>query len=361
MSLFGRHSGLEHTQPLEIRERFAERLPPLPGDVRTISLCPKHEAKGPTNTILHEPSLRPGHTPNPALTGRPTGSNPASAPPENVSILFQTRRVLARSGWKAVSGGAEKTKGRGVNTVPCPLKSRCFRRSGNRLRGIPILAAAIWSSSRHLSILASLGLLLPVALSRVARAQDPTPVTILPICHSPPEETVCQCCAAIIHAARRGDGRRCNLWPHRTREATEAKRPSYNLDLQQKKKKCRTARWRAGRTTRLQPRRTGFDSRPGSPPERGHWSAGSLGDLPFPPLLHSVSTPHSPRFNLVGSHELDGKSLANISTPAQPMRVKRGEYEAPAERNSKGEREIPRKPADQRHSPARSHCGPCID
>ncbi|KAJ8897348.1 hypothetical protein PR048_002694 [Dryococelus australis] len=41
---------------------------------------------------------------------------------------------------------------------------------------------------------------------------------------------------------------------------------------------------------------------------RCRWSPGFLGDLPFPP-------PYSPRFNLIGSQDLDVDSRPNISTP----------------------------------------------
>ncbi|KAJ8881344.1 hypothetical protein PR048_017825 [Dryococelus australis] len=59
-------------------------------------------------------------------------------------------------------------------------------------------------------------------------------------------------------------------------------------------------RWCSGQTTRLPPRRTGFDSRRsgsqifsrGNRAERCRWSAGFLGDLPFTPYLHSGAASH---------------------------------------------------------------------
>ncbi|KAJ8885389.1 hypothetical protein PR048_011586 [Dryococelus australis] len=48
----------------------------------------------------------------------------------------------------------------------------------------------------------------------------------------------------------------------------------------------------SGQTTRLPPRRTGFDSRRGNRARRCCWSAGFLGDLPFPTPLHSGAAPY---------------------------------------------------------------------
>ncbi|KAJ8878425.1 hypothetical protein PR048_019003 [Dryococelus australis] len=45
------------------------------------------------------------------------------------------------------------------------------------------------------------------------------------------------------------------------------------------------------------------------------WSAGFLGDLPLPPSLHYGIAPYSHRFTLIGSQDLDIKSLPNLSTP----------------------------------------------
>ncbi|KAJ8884368.1 hypothetical protein PR048_016225 [Dryococelus australis] len=47
---------------------------------------------------------------------------------------------------------------------------------------------------------------------------------------------------------------------------------------------------------------------------RCRWSAGFLGDLPFPPALHSGAAPYSPRFSLIGSQYFDVKSRPNLFT-----------------------------------------------
>ncbi|KAJ8872583.1 hypothetical protein PR048_026189 [Dryococelus australis] len=44
------------------------------------------------------------------------------------------------------------------------------------------------------------------------------------------------------------------------------------------------------------------------------WSAGLLGDLPFPPPFNSRAAPLSPRFTLIGSQDLDVKSHTNLFT-----------------------------------------------
>ncbi|KAJ8893416.1 hypothetical protein PR048_006007 [Dryococelus australis] len=44
------------------------------------------------------------------------------------------------------------------------------------------------------------------------------------------------------------------------------------------------------------------------------WSAGFLGDLPFPPPLHSGAAPYSPHFIFIGSQQLDVKSGPNLFT-----------------------------------------------
>ncbi|KAJ8873466.1 hypothetical protein PR048_024284, partial [Dryococelus australis] len=44
------------------------------------------------------------------------------------------------------------------------------------------------------------------------------------------------------------------------------------------------------------------------------WSAGFLGDLHIPPLLHSGTAPYLPRFTLIGSQDLDVTSRSKIST-----------------------------------------------
>ncbi|KAJ8885938.1 hypothetical protein PR048_012144 [Dryococelus australis] len=45
---------------------------------------------------------------------------------------------------------------------------------------------------------------------------------------------------------------------------------------------------------------------------RCHWSAGFLGDLPFPPPFHYGAAPYSPHFALIGSEDLDVKSRPNL-------------------------------------------------
>ncbi|KAJ8895308.1 hypothetical protein PR048_000633 [Dryococelus australis] len=52
----------------------------------------------------------------------------------------------------------------------------------------------------------------------------------------------------------------------------------------------------------------------GSRAGRCHWSAGFLGDLPFPLPLHSGAAPFSPHFALVGSQELVLNGSPNFST-----------------------------------------------
>ncbi|KAJ8887445.1 hypothetical protein PR048_013660 [Dryococelus australis] len=47
---------------------------------------------------------------------------------------------------------------------------------------------------------------------------------------------------------------------------------------------------------------------------RCRWSAGFLGDLPFPAPLHSGAAPCPPRFALIGSQDLDVKSRPNLFT-----------------------------------------------
>ncbi|KAJ8894980.1 hypothetical protein PR048_000288 [Dryococelus australis] len=48
---------------------------------------------------------------------------------------------------------------------------------------------------------------------------------------------------------------------------------------------------------------------------RCHWSAGFLGNLPFPLPLHSGDASLSPHFTLIGSQDLGVKSRPNLSTP----------------------------------------------
>ncbi|KAJ8878428.1 hypothetical protein PR048_019006 [Dryococelus australis] len=50
-------------------------------------------------------------------------------------------------------------------------------------------------------------------------------------------------------------------------------------------------------------------------------SAGFLGDIPFPPPLHSSAAPYSPNFTLIGSQDLDVKNRPNLFTrPLQRTR-----------------------------------------
>ncbi|KAJ8872318.1 hypothetical protein PR048_025922 [Dryococelus australis] len=48
---------------------------------------------------------------------------------------------------------------------------------------------------------------------------------------------------------------------------------------------------------------------------RWHWAAGFLRDLPFPPPLHFVAAPYSPRFTLIGSQDLDVNLLWTCPRP----------------------------------------------
>ncbi|KAJ8877964.1 hypothetical protein PR048_022427 [Dryococelus australis] len=61
---------------------------------------------------------------------------------------------------------------------------------------------------------------------------------------------------------------------------------------------------------------------PGYIPGRCRWSASFLGDLPFRQPLHSSAAPHSPRFTLIGSQDLDVKSCPNPSTLLVSARAK---------------------------------------
>ncbi|KAJ8874234.1 hypothetical protein PR048_025077 [Dryococelus australis] len=47
------------------------------------------------------------------------------------------------------------------------------------------------------------------------------------------------------------------------------------------------------------------------------WSAGFLGDLPFPPPLHSGATPYSPRYTPIGLQDLAVKSRPNLFVPLE--------------------------------------------
>ncbi|KAJ8875905.1 hypothetical protein PR048_023812 [Dryococelus australis] len=77
-------------------------------------------------------------------------------------------------------------------------------------------------------------------------------------------------------------------------------------------------------TTRLPPTSTGYDSRRGHSRifacgnragRRRRWSAGFLGDLPFPTHLHSGAAAYSPRSALIGPQDLDVKSRSHFFTP----------------------------------------------
>ncbi|KAJ8865887.1 hypothetical protein PR048_033410 [Dryococelus australis] len=73
--------------------------------------------------------------------------------------------------------------------------------------------------------------------------------------------------------------------------------------------------WTNGKTIRLLPSQTGFDywrarSRivaRGKRVGRCRWSVGFLGDLPFPPPLHSGAASYSPRLTLIGFQDLNVK------------------------------------------------------
>ncbi|KAJ8869914.1 hypothetical protein PR048_028923 [Dryococelus australis] len=78
-------------------------------------------------------------------------------------------------------------------------------------------------------------------------------------------------------------------------------------------------------TTRLPSRRTWFYSRPGSPPGFRIWVpcgtmplvGGFSRGSPSSPPLHSGAAPHSPRFTLIGSQNLDVKILPNLFTGSE--------------------------------------------
>ncbi|KAJ8869916.1 hypothetical protein PR048_028925 [Dryococelus australis] len=80
---------------------------------------------------------------------------------------------------------------------------------------------------------------------------------------------------------------------------------------------------RFGSTTRLPPRRNGFDSQRGSSRifafgNRDDDAAGRRvfsGTFRFPPPLHSGAAPYSPRFTLIGSQDLDVTSLTKYPPP----------------------------------------------
>ncbi|KAJ8887794.1 hypothetical protein PR048_014012 [Dryococelus australis] len=59
----------------------------------------------------------------------------------------------------------------------------------------------------------------------------------------------------------------------------------------------------------------GFSLARGNRAARYCWSAGFLGDLPFPQPVHSGASPYSPRFTLIDSQDLDAKRRRNLSNP----------------------------------------------
>ncbi|KAJ8870473.1 hypothetical protein PR048_029495 [Dryococelus australis] len=59
-------------------------------------------------------------------------------------------------------------------------------------------------------------------------------------------------------------------------------------------------------------------------PHSGIVSARFLGDLPFPPPLHSGAAPYSPRFTLIGSQELVVESCPNLITQISSLRTNSG-------------------------------------
>ncbi|KAJ8896283.1 hypothetical protein PR048_001627 [Dryococelus australis] len=81
-------------------------------------------------------------------------------------------------------------------------------------------------------------------------------------------------------------------------------------------------RWCSGQTTHLPPILTELDSRwgrsqaftCGNLARRCCWSAGFLGDLPFPTPTHLGASPYSPRFTLIESQDLDVKNCPNHSS-----------------------------------------------
>ncbi|KAJ8897843.1 hypothetical protein PR048_003196 [Dryococelus australis] len=54
-----------------------------------------------------------------------------------------------------------------------------------------------------------------------------------------------------------------------------------------------------------------------------------LGNLPFPPPLHSCSAPYPPCFPFIGSQELDVKSHPNLSTEFNARMKGRGKRDIP--------------------------------
>ncbi|KAJ8878622.1 hypothetical protein PR048_019203 [Dryococelus australis] len=51
-----------------------------------------------------------------------------------------------------------------------------------------------------------------------------------------------------------------------------------------------------------------------------HWSAGFIGDLPFPPPLRSGTAPFPPHFTFTGSQDLVVKRRPNLSNKLRPIR-----------------------------------------
>ncbi|KAJ8873816.1 hypothetical protein PR048_024652 [Dryococelus australis] len=81
-------------------------------------------------------------------------------------------------------------------------------------------------------------------------------------------------------------------------------------------------RGHSGQTTSLPSGRTGFDSQRSrsrilareNRAGRCRWSAGFLGDLPFPPPFYFGAAPYTPHFTLIGSQDLAVKSRPNLFT-----------------------------------------------
>ncbi|KAJ8869090.1 hypothetical protein PR048_030652 [Dryococelus australis] len=82
---------------------------------------------------------------------------------------------------------------------------------------------------------------------------------------------------------------------------------------------------------------------------RCRWSAGFLGDLPFPSPFHSGDVPCSPRFILIGSQYLDVKSRRNLFTILQVVTsLCRHSESSPARELRRGE--PGRQPVSPEHS-----------
>ncbi|KAJ8885838.1 hypothetical protein PR048_012044 [Dryococelus australis] len=69
------------------------------------------------------------------------------------------------------------------------------------------------------------------------------------------------------------------------------------------------------------------------------WSAGPLGDLPFPPSLHSGAFPYPLQSTFIGSRDLAVRSRLNLFTHSEASRTR----SSSAEMKGRGKREIPEK------------------